>query len=106
MAVGRAILGVLLPPVAVCIDRGVGGDFLINIILLVFTVYIGAIIHAFHVMGVRISTNLLCLFLPPVGALVAGNGVEFCICLILTLLAFIPGVIYAYYVAMKREAHK
>ena len=106
MAASRAILGVLLPPVAVVIDRGCGGSLLINIILLIFTVYIGAIIHAFHVMGVEISTNLLCLFLPPVGALIAGSWSEFCICLILTLLAFVPGVIYAYYIALKKQGGK
>ena len=106
MAISRAILGVLLPPAAVCIDKGIGGDLSINIWLLVFTVYIGAIIHAFHVMGVNISVNLLCLFLPPIGAAIEGSISEFCICLILTLLAFVPGVIYAYYVALKHGRSK
>ena len=106
MAISRVILGVLLPPVGVCLDRGVGGAFFINLLLLVFTVYIGAIIHAFHVYGVDLSTNLLCLFLPPVGVLMVGSFGEFCLCLLLTLLAFIPGVIYAYYIALRRETGK
>ena len=106
MAISRVILGVLLPPVGVCIDKGVGSHFIINILLFIFTVWIGAIIHAFHIYGVDISTNLLCLFLPPVGVLMVGSFGEFCVCLLLTLLAWFPGVIYAYYIALRRETGK
>ena len=101
MLINRAVLGVILPPVAVYIERGSGKDLSINIVLLIFTMYIGAIIHAFHLMGIALSTNLLCLFLPPIAAALEGSLLEFFICLILTFFCFVPGVIYAYFVALK-----
>ncbi|XP_024379554.1 salt stress-induced hydrophobic peptide ESI3 [Physcomitrium patens] len=42
---------------------------------------------------------LLAIFLPPLGVFFKYNcGVEFWICLLLTILGYIPGIIYALYV--------
>lgn len=43
------LLCLLLPPVAVCLDRGCGCDTLINILLCIFGLWFGGIIHAFCV---------------------------------------------------------
>lgn len=40
------IISILLPPVAVWLKDGFGFHFVLNLILVVVTVYIGAIIHA------------------------------------------------------------
>ena len=101
MSCCNAILGVLIPPVLVGLEKGCGADLCINIILTFFLIYIGGIIHAFSVMKVECCTNVLCILLPPFGACRAAGCTEFCICLILSLLGGFPGVIYAYYVAMK-----
>ena len=101
-----AILGVLLPPVAVLIEKGCGCDFLINLILTLVLVWFGGIIHAFHVFGVGICVNVLCLFLAPVGVLLEfGCACEFLICLILFILGVFPGVIYAYYAVLLKKGH-
>lgn len=42
------ILAILLPPVAVFLLRGVGKQLLLNIILVIVTLDIGAIIHALY----------------------------------------------------------
>lgn len=40
------LLCLFLPPVAVLVKEGVGLHFVINLLLLVFTVWIGAVVHA------------------------------------------------------------
>ncbi|AAG50736.1 UPF0057 membrane protein [Arabidopsis thaliana] len=47
--------------------------------------------------------EVLCaIFIPPVGVFLRyGLGLEFWVCLLLTLFAFIPGLIYAIYVLTK-----
>ena len=98
-----SILGVLLPPVAVFIERGCAADFWINLILTIFLVWFGGIIHAFYVFGVALCTNILCLFLPPVGVFLEyGCTAEFWISLILTILGYLPGIIYSYFAVLKR----
>ncbi|CAF1703503.1 hypothetical protein F2Q70_00009656 [Brassica cretica] len=45
---------------------------------------------------------LLAILLPPLGVFLRyGCGVEFWICLVLTLLGYLPGIIYALYVLTK-----
>ena len=97
-----AVLGVLIPPVAVLIDRGCGGDFIINLILTILLVWVGGILHAFHIFGVGVCTNICNLLLPPLGTFLNyGIKLEFWICLLLTILGWFPGAIYAYYVSLK-----
>ena len=101
----QAIFGVILPPVAVLVEKGCGGDFWINLLLTIFTLWIGGILHAFHVFGINYCANLLCVLLPPVGVLVElGCGVEFWISLVLTLLGGLPGVIYSYYALLVKTS--
>lgn len=46
------IIAILLPPVAVLLTKGLGFHFILNIILLFVTLWIGALIHAlFCVLG-------------------------------------------------------
>lgn len=40
------IIAILLPPVAVALKKGVGLHLVINIVLLIVTVWIGALLHA------------------------------------------------------------
>lgn len=40
------IIAILLPPLAVFLKKGIGFHFVLNLILLVVTVYVGALIHA------------------------------------------------------------
>lgn len=40
------LLCLFLPPVAVLVKEGLGLHFIINLLLLIFTVWIGAVIHA------------------------------------------------------------
>ncbi len=40
------IIAILLPPLAVFLKKGLGFHFILNIILLFVTVWIGALIHA------------------------------------------------------------
>ena len=99
----KAFLSVVLPPIAVLCYEGCGCNFLINLILEIVTVGIGSCLHAFHLWGVSCCTNILCLLLPPIAACVTHGCCEFLICLILTLLGFFPGIIYAYYLALQKE---
>ena len=96
----RAILGVLLPPLAMFLERGCGGDFWINLILTILLWFPG-VFHFFHVMGVECVKNILCLLIPPVGVFLdRGCAVEFWLSLILTILLWVPGMIYSYYLLM------
>ena len=93
-----ALFGLLLPPLAVFLDKGANQDFVINIIVTVFLVLVGGVIHAFHVMGVGLVTNIFCLLVPPIGVLIDfGCTGTFWITLLLTLLGDFPGIFYAYY---------
>ena len=40
------IIAILLPPVAVALKKGVGMHLVINLVLLIVTVYVGALLHA------------------------------------------------------------
>ena len=96
-----AILGVLLPPVAVLLQKGCGFDFGINLVLTLLLFWVGGILHAFFVFGVPLCPNILCIFLPPVAVFIEyGCLCEFWVSLVLTILGWLPGVIYSYYVLM------
>lgn len=51
MSILDIILCIFIPPVAVLLKKGAGKDFLINILLWVFLLGIGGIIHAFYVLS-------------------------------------------------------
>ena len=97
----KAVLGVLLPPLAVFFDKGLSNDFWINLLLTILLPLIGGILHAFHTFGVEPVTNLLCIFLPPVAVfLKRGIGMDFLISLVLLCVFWLPGAIFAYYVCL------
>ena len=92
-----AILGVLLSPLAVFLERGCGCDFLINLLLFCCFVFPGAI-HHFHLKGVECYANIMAVLLPPLGTFMrVGCALEFWLCVVLTLCGIVPGMIYAYY---------
>ena len=101
MPIVKAITGVLLPPLSVFLDKGPSISLLVNSLLTIFTVWTCGIIHAFHAEGIDMPLNISCLLLPPLGALMTSGWVAFFICLALTLLGWLPGVVYAYYCALK-----
>ena len=98
----KAIIGVLLPPVLVAVEKGLGVDFVVNLLLTLFLIWIGGIIHAFYLCGVTdLIKNILSVFLPPLAVcLHRGLKVDFLVSILLTLLGWIPGMIHAYYINM------
>ena len=51
MSIVDILLAIFLPPVLVFLKKGAGKDLLINILLLVISFGIGAIIHAFWILS-------------------------------------------------------
>lgn len=51
MSIIDIILCLFLPPVAVFLRKGVGKDFIINLVLSLLLVWIGGVIHAFWLLG-------------------------------------------------------
>ena len=98
----QAILGVLIPPVLVLIEKGVGAEFIIDLLLWFFLVFFGGIIYAFYVIGLKDWVkNILSCLLPPVAVyLHKGCTTEFWISLVLTIFMWLPGMIYAYYLVI------
>ena len=47
MSILSIILCIFLPPVAVFLKKGVGKDFVINLVLSLLLLWLGGIIHAF-----------------------------------------------------------
>lgn len=113
------ILGVLIPPIEVFRMKNMGQEFLICLLLWLFTL-VGGIWYTFYLKGVEIVADILCLIIPPLGVFV-GNKMkcknEVWICLLLCCLVaiipsvpalkefvyatpalWLPAVIYAYYV--------
>jgi uncharacterized membrane protein YqaE (UPF0057 family) len=97
----RTILGVLIPPVLMYMDKKCAAEFWISLLLWIFLLAVGSIIYTFHTLGYKdLCHNILCVFLPPVTVyLRKGCKSEFWICLVLTIFIFLPGIIYAYYIA-------
>jgi len=50
MTLVQIILALLLPPLAVFLKKGANTDFVINLLLWVFLLHIGGVIHAFWVL--------------------------------------------------------
>ena len=96
----RSIIGVLLPPVLVGMEKGLGIDFAINCVLTLLLLWVGGIIHAFYITGFKdLVKNILSALLPPVAVyLHLGFKKEFWISILLTILFWVPGMIYAYFI--------
>ena len=100
----KAILGVLLPPVMVYMEkRQCNAEFWISLILwLLIFLWPVSIIYSFHVCGYSdILMNVLSCLLPPVAAFLKFKcNMEFFVSLILWFFFFVPSVIYTYFVTM------
>ncbi|HET6612542.1 MAG TPA: YqaE/Pmp3 family membrane protein [Kofleriaceae bacterium] len=58
-------------------------------------------------MGVDVLRILLAIILPPLGVLFQERlGKRFWICVLLTIIGYIPGIIYAIYVILKYEPRR
>lgn len=78
-------------------------NFLVILLLSIFTADIFGGIYAFYCYGMDICVALLCFFLPPLGVLFGHGGCfEIIICCVLTLLGVLPGIIYAFHVCMEK----
>lgn len=95
----KVIIGVLISPVLMYMEKKICSEFWIALLLWIFFLAFLSVIFTFHTLGYKdICHNILCVFLPPVTVyLKKGCKTEFWISLILTLLMWLPGVIYAYY---------
>ena len=98
----NAILGIIIPPLCLFLNKGCVTDTIINLILWLLLFGLGGILHCFYVLQVECVTNILCFFIPPLGLWYKSKrcGKEEIICLILCLLFWLPGMIYAYYIVL------
>ena len=97
---------VFLSPLGLfCVKGKCDGTFCINLLLTFCLFGFPGVIHAFYVYGVDCCVSILCLFLPPIGVLVGvNNGCgKACICLLLCICLFLPGIMYAYYVCLEEK---
>lgn len=95
------LLGVFIPPVLAYLKRGCGLSFCISLLLWVFiATWPIAIIYTFHIANYSdLCANILCCLLPPVAAFMRFScGYKFWMSLILWIFAFVPSIVYTYYV--------
>jgi uncharacterized membrane protein YqaE (UPF0057 family) len=104
MEIIRAILCVLLPPLAV-IDKGIM-VFLLVCVLTLFGWIPGMIAAIIFSSGMTFLRALACVLLPPLGVYDCGLG-PILVVIVLTLLGWIPGIIGALlFVMMKKVIEK
>ena len=99
----EVILTVLLSPLGhFCVKGKCNAEFCINLILAIVGFLLVGVIHAFYTYGLDCCTSILCLLLPPIGVLIGSSHgcSKALICLLLCLLGWFPGVVYAYYVCL------
>ncbi len=100
-----ALFGVVAPPVAVGLAKGLHQDFIVNLILTFFIPFVGGIGHAFQVFGIPPMINLLSVILPPVSVLVNKRiGMDFLANVLFTMIGDIPGIVHAYFIALESES--
>ena len=98
----QAILGVLLPPLRLYLNRGTCDvDVLLDLcIILIWPI---SVIFSFGAVDkMDICVNIWCTFLPPLGVFLGhSNRFDFDViaCCAYTLLLWIPGMVYAYWTA-------
>ena len=96
----EVILGVLIPPVLAYMKKNCQTEFWISLVLWLFLVtWPVSIIYTFYISGyVDILMNVLCCLIPPIAAFLRYKvKPEFWISLILWIFAFVPSIIYTYY---------
>ena len=97
------LLTILIPPLGLLCQKTTqvrDRNIILNLIIFIFLPGIG-VIHAFCLIGLSCCTSFSCIFIPPLGVYLATKkcGKTF-LCLFLTLLFYLPGVIYAYYASV------
>lgn len=97
------LLSLFIPPLGYfCKMKKLDSNFLISLLLMIFTLDILAPIFVFYTYGMDVCIAILSFFLPPLGVLFGNGGCcETLICLVLTCLGFLPGVIYAFHINMQ-----
>ena len=85
-----------------CVKGRIDAEWCINLLLFILGVVIIGSIHAFTTYGINCCTSILCWVLPPLGILFSERGTctDVIICLLLCILGWFPGVIYAYYAVL------
>lgn len=96
------LLSLFIPPLGYyCKTKKLDENFIISLLLELFTAGVIAPIYVFYAYGMDVCIAILCLFLPPLGVLFGHGGCcETLICLLLTFCLFIPGVVYAFHLNM------
>lgn len=68
------LLGVLIAPVEVFRMKGIGMEFVISLLLYIFTFIIGGIWYCFYLKGVNILSDIFCVLIPPLGVFFGTNN--------------------------------
>ena len=94
--------GVICPPMAMLFSKGFDKRFVICIPLTFLTLGIGGQIYFFSQLDLNINIVLMSIFVPPLSVFMKTKKIsKFFIALLLTLLLWIPGQIYAHYTSLK-----
>ena len=95
-----AIIGVIIPPIIVFQKKGIGMEFIIDLILWICT-WALAVWYCFHLLGMDLPVNIFCLYIPPIGLYLSQKKFDqdFIICLVLWIFTWIGGAIWAYHKA-------
>lgn len=91
----------LISPLGLLCHSGIRDrDIIINLIIFILLPGIGPL-HAFYVIALSCCETFLNFFIPPLGVYITTKkcGKTF-LCLILSILFFLPGVIYSYYTSV------
>lgn len=110
MSLLRIVLAVLVPPLGAFFTVGLRAAFWLNVVLTLLG-FIPGLVHAvWLIAGGRAATDadllrvLAAVFVPPLGVfLMRGLGLSFWLNLLLTLLAYVPGLVHAVWVLAARR---
>uniref|UniRef100_A0AC34QNH7 Uncharacterized protein n=1 Tax=Panagrolaimus sp. JU765 TaxID=591449 RepID=A0AC34QNH7_9BILA len=113
----RILLAIILPPLGVYFETGCDSHFFICLILTILG-YVPGLVYAIYIIASRPDFNrekmadststdfcrILCsVIIPPIGVFMeTGCSLQLLICIILTLLGYIPGLIYAIYIITQK----
>ena len=96
------IISTLCSPLAWLMNKGCNLGFFINLVLYIVTFSFAGNIHFNVESGLGLLDCVLASFLPPVAVCLNGGGVvNVLICIVLWVLGWFPGVVYAYAVLHK-----
>ena len=104
----KCILGVLLPPALVFIEKGLSFHFWIDLVVTLLLFWIGGAIYGFIVVfDLIICEGIAAGLLPPLAIyLQKGVCAQFWVCLLLTLFFWFPGMAFAYFILVRTREQK